>query len=311
MKIKSGFRRRIPVDQIQLSFNQMPVFDHAHECCPLAYNRYPVVVQDAFSLVYLVEGKWRFTLNGEDFLFGPDSCFIQYPGLSIAGSFCDAGRHAYYSIAVKPALSHSGPQPVYQVRMPRMAEHITSPVLQQLLKKVIHYEAVGSHLSAAGCFFKALSVYASSQGPAKKDYGRLYRDQIIHYLETHFTSAVSVGEVAAHVGLSVPYCCNIFKRQAGVSILHYLNGLRIRRAKELIQAGGYPLKRVAEMAGLENYAYFCRIFRQYEGMSPSQFRQLHTGAEVGFICAKYKTPAHITYLDGSEWDAPQPSTIKI
>ena len=63
-----------------------------------------------------------------------------------------------------------------------------------------------------------------------------------------------------------------FKEQSGVTLLEYLNQLRIQKSKELILQG-LSNTMVAESVGYCNDHTFLRIFKKIEGVTPGMFRE--------------------------------------
>lgn len=53
--------------------------------------------------------------------------------------------------------------------------------------------------------------------------------------------------------------------------VEYLNRQRVSRAKSLLIRNTEPMRRIAELSGFRNYNYFFKVFREIEGMSPSEF----------------------------------------
>ena len=49
--------------------------------------------------------------------------------------------------------------------------------------------------------------------------------------------------------------------------------IRIDRAKELLEFTDKPIAEIAEASGFQDQNYFARTFRQFTGMSPTQFRR--------------------------------------
>ena len=97
-------------------------------------------------------------------------------------------------------------------------------------------------------------------------------EQMLEYIHTHLSGHLSIQEIAQYAGLSEPYCCNLFKKEKETTIVHYINQLRVEKAKEYIRHGAIPFKDAAAMVGIQNYTYFIRLFKQYTGMSPSEYR---------------------------------------
>jgi AraC-like DNA-binding protein len=64
----------------------------------------------------------------------------------------------------------------------------------------------------------------------------------------------------------------IFRERVGTSPKHYLTGLRMERAKELLRMGS-SVKQVAAEVGFADPYHFSREFRRTQGVSPSGFQE--------------------------------------
>ena len=83
---------------------------------------------------------------------------------------------------------------------------------------------------------------------------------------------VRIDELAKLVGVSSSYLQRIFRQVQGVTIVEYLNRLRIDRAKLLLVNTSDSVIDVAMAAGFNSRQHFCRVFASLEGCSPSQYR---------------------------------------
>ena len=59
----------------------------------------------------------------------------------------------------------------------------------------------------------------------------------------------------------------------GVPPISYLNRVRIQAAKELIENSDLSLTQVCSRVGYESLTYFGRVFKEFTGVTPSQFRR--------------------------------------
>lgn len=62
-------------------------------------------------------------------------------------------------------------------------------------------------------------------------------------------------------------------RVTGTTFPRYINGLRIARAKELLLSGTLKVNTVAYEVGYDDPAYFVRKFKQFTGMSPTEWQR--------------------------------------
>ncbi len=98
----------------------------------------------------------------------------------------------------------------------------------------------------------------------------------IRYIAANFSKPIQVDDVVAAAGGSRRNLYNKFDREIGRSIVRELRRRRIEHAKRLLVSGWDKLDSVAEQCGYEDAKVFSKSFRQYEGMPPASFRELHT-----------------------------------
>ncbi|MBW7456032.1 AraC family transcriptional regulator, partial [Paenibacillus sepulcri] len=92
------------------------------------------------------------------------------------------------------------------------------------------------------------------------------------YLEKHYSDRVSIADVAAHVNLSGPYLCQVFKAETGQSILTTLNEIRMVKAYEMLASGKYLVKQAAIEVGIPDPFYFNRLFKKRYGIAPKHVK---------------------------------------
>ena len=79
-------------------------------------------------------------------------------------------------------------------------------------------------------------------------------------------------DIADHYHFSREYLLRVFKKEEGITILQYINDLKLKKAEEALRGTDRPVKEIAETLGFSSTAYFIRFFRAKEGMSPQAWR---------------------------------------
>jgi AraC-like DNA-binding protein len=74
------------------------------------------------------------------------------------------------------------------------------------------------------------------------------------------------------VFFSAPHFHRLFKEQTGCSPHEYFTKLRMEKGALLLLSTKLPVQNIAYTCGYEDSKYFSRLFRQYEGFSPMQYR---------------------------------------
>lgn len=96
---------------------------------------------------------------------------------------------------------------------------------------------------------------------------------IIRYLQAHLDEDISLSVLAEEFHLSGQYISQLFKNEIGVNFLAYLTNLRMEKAKKLLLSTSLSIGEVAEQLGYGDYRVFTKVFKKWEGITPSQYRR--------------------------------------
>ena len=95
---------------------------------------------------------------------------------------------------------------------------------------------------------------------------------VADWIKANHYRPFTVSELADRYGYQADYLSSLFKKTVGVSIVRYANGLRIKSAKNLLLNYDLSIKEAAYSCGFSDEKYFMRIFKQYEGVTPTQYK---------------------------------------
>lgn len=93
------------------------------------------------------------------------------------------------------------------------------------------------------------------------------------YIDANFAKEISLDEVSRMVDISPYYFSKLFKQEVGENFIEYVTRTRINHARRLLEDPRYSIKEVCAMSGYSDPNYFSRIFKKYEGMTPSEYRE--------------------------------------
>jgi AraC-like DNA-binding protein len=97
-------------------------------------------------------------------------------------------------------------------------------------------------------------------------------EKIIEMMREDVRGELSLAEFAQSVNLSVWRLCHIFKSDVGMPPMRYLRGLRMERAKDLLESSFLSVKEIAYRVGLNDESHFVRDFKSTYGSSPALYR---------------------------------------
>jgi two-component system response regulator YesN len=94
----------------------------------------------------------------------------------------------------------------------------------------------------------------------------------INYIDANYDKPIGLTDIAKASHVSVSRLAHVFKEQMGITLIDYLTGVRIERAKQLLLATNQNCTEICFQSGFNNQSYFTRTFKRLVGSTPRQFR---------------------------------------
>jgi AraC-like DNA-binding protein len=92
------------------------------------------------------------------------------------------------------------------------------------------------------------------------------------YLEQSALGPLGLEQVAAAAGASVAHVQRSFRAAYGLTVIEFVQLLRVRRAQALLRETDMPVEAVAAAVGFASASYFTRLFTRLTGAGPARFR---------------------------------------
>lgn len=113
-----------------------------------------------------------------------------------------------------------------------------------------------------------------------KSYSPLVQKAMI-VIEGDLTGDLSLSAVAEKNNVSPGYLSGLFKKETGQTFTAYVNGRRVAMAKRLLKTTHLQIQTIAQHCGVLDFHYFCRLFKNVTGKTPTEYRSGHTAASEG------------------------------
>ena len=94
------------------------------------------------------------------------------------------------------------------------------------------------------------------------------------FLDEHYKEKLSLESVAGHFFIDKHYLARLFKEHYGVTLVTYLQQVRITHAKRMLRFTDKSIEEIGLECGIGELNYFSRVFKKLEGVSPSEFRRV-------------------------------------
>lgn len=97
--------------------------------------------------------------------------------------------------------------------------------------------------------------------------------EVVAYVRQNYLERMTIDELAFLFKTNRATLCREFKRETGETLVSFINGRKIEKAKEKILSSGKTFTQIAEEMNFESIHYFTRFFKKMTGLTPKQFRQ--------------------------------------
>lgn len=99
-------------------------------------------------------------------------------------------------------------------------------------------------------------------------------DFVIDYIDNHFRETFEINDIIKQSGFSRYYLCHLFKNKTGITMMDYRNHKRTAYAKKLLSETNKNITDIAHDCGFDDANYFVKVFKQFESITPSRYREL-------------------------------------
>ena len=98
---------------------------------------------------------------------------------------------------------------------------------------------------------------------------------MMQYIHKHFGEKISLEDIAEQAVVSKSTALNLFRRYLHDTPVHYLLKYRLQESASLLVTTQKKVIVIAQNVGFENVDYFCKMFKKYYKMTPTEYREKH------------------------------------
>ena len=221
---------------------------------------------------YFIEDKFYKVKEG-DIVFIPSSVIHRTSGKNALRTlvyFSEDFMKSYFSPEILSLISFSEPF-VF-----RPSEKDLQIIMQDFDNMVLNFreDSVEEKAYLAGMIFKLMfSLSGMGNCYEKQSFRDGIVEDIVSYINDNYSTISGLDEIAEHFFMSKYHLCRLFSKNLGMTLITYLNMVRIREACVLIKNTEMSFTDVAIRCGYNSESYFCKLFKTETGVSPSVYRK--------------------------------------
>ncbi len=104
----------------------------------------------------------------------------------------------------------------------------------------------------------------------------IINEAIIEYIDANLTeNDFNLNSISYQFNLNRNYLAKLIKEETSYSFNDYVNMKKISQAKDLLSTTMLTVEEIAHRTGFTYAHYFIKVFKNLEGITPGQFREMH------------------------------------
>lgn len=96
----------------------------------------------------------------------------------------------------------------------------------------------------------------------------------IAYIDENYMKQAGLESISKAAGVSSQHLCRLFRQTLNCRPMEYITKRKIKAAKMLLAETQKTVDQIVEETGFCDSSYFCKIFKRFESITPSQFRSI-------------------------------------
>jgi AraC family transcriptional regulator, arabinose operon regulatory protein len=251
-----------------------------HRECPPNHSVGPRVLDD-YSFILVVNGEGSFIKNRTQLKVNKGDMIILSPGV----------RHYYFTDPDDPweiywvafngeivksifqVLSFDPEVPVLRNCYSHSLRTMFESIVLEMKKNIVMPLKINGYLYLMFSLLRGNDVANNVRLPDLKIEKNEKISKVITFIELNYYNDISVDLISEHVSVSRSHLTRIFKKSTGYSLKQYIIKFRIDKAKSLLLDTDLSMIEIAHSVGIEDAYYFSRLFKEQEGVAPTQFKK--------------------------------------
>ncbi len=244
----------------------------------------------SYEVYYLLEGERQFFIKDRTIVIKTGDLIIIRPNVLHRTANAEQPKHEKIILNFKEEFLaafngnfiytlHSDFQKDYLVIRFSLQHKI---FVEDMLQQIVHeaQEKKSSYEVSIQTFIMQLLIYCSRHLEEYKRKPLEYLNtmherisEVARYINTYYKNDLSLQYLADKFYVSPYYLSRSFKEVTGFTFVEYLNSVRVKEAKKLLEESNLKVHLIASKVGYGSITHFGRVFKELTGHTPMFYRK--------------------------------------
>ena len=222
----------------------------------------------SYELVYGMAGQTKIGANGQELLLGEGEFYLIFPNTVHSLESVDGSRF-WVGVFSGDFIGRFAKAEEGQCYSPFRCE----PEVERFLKGYLLFDGTPSLDMRIACLNLVCDQCLKYGEKQEICYNPDLKNKLLLYFADHFKENVTLSEIAGELGYEYHYLSREFHRCFQMNFKTFLNLYRFEAACELLSETEKSLTEIAMESGFQSLRSFNRLFKDFSGMAPHQYRR--------------------------------------
>ena len=145
--------------------------------------------------------------------------------------------------------------------------------IEKYLREYLIFQGTPERYIAISCLNAVCAECAKNADKKLSDTDARFVESVIEYISAKMSENVTMSEIADALGYEYHYFSLLFKRYFSIRFKSFVNLFKFQYACSLLSDSSKSISEVCFESGFETVRSFNRVFREYCGMTPTEYRR--------------------------------------
>lgn len=247
-----------------------------------------------FDLIYVQSGELYITENSEPFTIKDGQFIILTPGFEHYGHkscredtrvfWCHFKMEGAFSLYREGYENWAEIQtrdgdfvvpPQFHFKLPAFGECLHRDFVEKIFENLTRLDHQTPDFPLRQqIYFQEIILHLQKESLKISSAAEKVVEDTLRYIRKHYKEEKKMEDVAKELHFHPDYITRCMQKTMGVTPVQYLTQYRMEQAKRLLSTTDDKISFIAKESGIQDPAYFTKIFKRLEGVSPLEYRKI-------------------------------------